>query len=56
MGGRGYATEAVTLMLRLGFEEFGLHRIIARIDERNEPSVKLARRVGMRQESRLVEN
>lgn len=56
LGGRGYATEAVTMMLRLGFEEFGLHRIIARIDERNEPSVKLARRVGMRQEGRLVEN
>lgn len=56
LGGRGYATEAVTMMLRLGFEEFGLHRIVARIDERNEPSVKLARRVGMRQEGRLVEN
>jgi RimJ/RimL family protein N-acetyltransferase len=56
LGGRGYATEAVTMMLRLGFEELGLHRIIARIDERNEPSVRLARRVGMRQEARLVEN
>ncbi len=56
LGGRGYATEAVTLMLRLGFEELGLHRITARIDERNQPSVRLARRVGMRQEARLVEN
>lgn len=56
LGGRGYATEAVTMMLRLGFEELGMHRIIARIDERNEPSVRLARRVGMRQEARLVEN
>ena len=56
LGGRGYATEAVAMMLRLGFEELGLHRIIARIDERNEPSVRLARRVGMRQEARLVEN
>jgi RimJ/RimL family protein N-acetyltransferase len=34
LGGRGYATEAVTMMLRLGFEELGMHRIIARIDER----------------------
>jgi len=49
-GGRGYATEAVAMMLRLGFEEFGLHRIVARIDERNEPPVKLAPRVGIRQE------
>jgi RimJ/RimL family protein N-acetyltransferase len=56
LGGRGYATEAVTMMLRLGFEELGMHRIIARIDERNEPSARLARRVGMRQEARLVEN
>lgn len=31
-------------------------RIIARIDERNDPPVRLARRVGMRQEARLVEN
>jgi RimJ/RimL family protein N-acetyltransferase len=56
LGGRGYATEAVTMLLRLGFEELGMHRIVARIDERNEPSVRLARRVGMRQEARLVEN
>lgn len=56
LGGCGYATEAVTMMLRLGFEELGLHRIIARIDARNEPSARLARRVGMRQEACLVEN
>lgn len=56
LGGHGYATEAVTLMLGLGFGQLGLHRIIARIDERNEPSARLARRVGMRQEARLVEN
>jgi RimJ/RimL family protein N-acetyltransferase len=56
LGGRGYATEAAHAMLRLGFEGIGLHRIVARIDERNEPSVKLARRLGMRQEARLVHN
>jgi len=55
-GGRGYATEAANATLRLGFEELGLHRIIARIDERNGPSVRLARRLGMRQEARLVRN
>jgi len=54
--GRGYATEAAREMLRLGFEELGLHRIVARIDERNEPSARLARRLGMRQEARLVQN
>ncbi len=55
-GGHGYVTEAATAMLRLGFEELGLHRIIARIDERNEPSARLARRLGMRQEAHLIEN
>jgi RimJ/RimL family protein N-acetyltransferase len=56
LGGRGYATEAANVMLRLGFEGLGLHRIVARIDERNESSVRLARRLGMRQEGRLVRN
>jgi RimJ/RimL family protein N-acetyltransferase len=55
-GGHGYATEAAHALLRLGFDELGLHRIIARIDERNEASAKLARRLGMRQEARLVHN
>jgi RimJ/RimL family protein N-acetyltransferase len=44
-GGLGYATEAARALLRLGFDELGLHRIIARIDERNEASAKLARRL-----------
>lgn len=54
--GRGYATEAAHAVLRLGFDDLGLHRIVARIDERNEPSARLARRLGMRQEARLVHN
>jgi RimJ/RimL family protein N-acetyltransferase len=56
LAGRGYATEAATVLLRLGFTDLGLHRIVARIDERNQPSVRLARRLGMRQEARLVDN
>src|SRR5260370_2581367 len=56
LGGRGYATEAASMMLRLGFEGLGLHRIVARIDERNEPSVRLARRLGMRQGAPLRHN
>lgn len=56
LSGRGYATEAAEALLRLGFEGLGLHRIIARIDERNGPSARLARRLGMRQEARLVDN
>jgi RimJ/RimL family protein N-acetyltransferase len=56
LGGHGYATEAARAMLRLGFESLGLHRIIARLDERNDASARLARRLGMRQEARLVSN
>jgi RimJ/RimL family protein N-acetyltransferase len=54
--GHGYATEAAREVLRLGFDELGLHRIVGRIDERNEPSAKVLRRLGMRQEARLVHN
>ncbi|MEU8898886.1 GNAT family N-acetyltransferase [Nocardia sp. NPDC048505] len=55
-GGHGYATEAAHAVLRLGFEELGLHRIVARLDERNTASAAVARRLGMRQEARLVQN
>lgn len=52
-GGHGFAAEAVREVLRLGFEDHGLHRVVARMDARNEASAKLARRVGMTQEAHL---
>lgn len=55
-GGRGYATEAVQALLGLAFDGLGLHRVAARIDARNEPSLRLARRLGMREEAFLREN
>jgi RimJ/RimL family protein N-acetyltransferase len=54
--GRGFAREAATEMLRLGFERFGLHRIIGQCDARNEASAALMRRLGMRQEAHFVQN
>ncbi|MEU4193520.1 GNAT family N-acetyltransferase [Kribbella sp. NPDC026611] len=54
--GRGYAAEAAVELLRLGFEELGLHRIIARLDARNTGSVKLLQRLGLRQEAHFVRN
>jgi RimJ/RimL family protein N-acetyltransferase len=54
--GHGYATEAARALLALGFDGLGLHRIVARIDERNETSARVARRLGMRHEARLVRN
>ena len=53
--GRGYATEAVSALLDLGFDGLGLHRIAARIDERNTASARVAERLGLRREARFVE-
>jgi RimJ/RimL family protein N-acetyltransferase len=54
--GHGYATEAVRELVRVGFADLGLHRIIARTDARNIASIAVLRRLGMRQEAHLVEN
>jgi RimJ/RimL family protein N-acetyltransferase len=55
-GGQGYATEAARVMLGLGFDEFGLHRIVGRLDARNAASARVAERLGMRQEAHFVQN
>jgi RimJ/RimL family protein N-acetyltransferase len=54
--GHGYATEVATALLRLGFEEIGMHRICGRCDGRNEASAKVMARAGMRREAHLREN
>lgn len=53
--GRGYATEAARKMLELGFQDLGLHRIVAECDPRNEPSWRLMERLGMRREAHFRE-
>lgn len=53
--GHGYASEAVTAILRLGFEDLGLHRIIAVVIDGNEPSARLLRRLGFTEEGRFVD-
>jgi len=54
--GRGYATEASEALLGLAFDGLGVHRVTARIDERNPASAAVLRKIGMRQEAVLVEN
>jgi RimJ/RimL family protein N-acetyltransferase len=54
--GHGYAVEATAEVLRLGFEELALHRIVARCDGRNVASTRLMERLGMRREAHLREN
>jgi RimJ/RimL family protein N-acetyltransferase/uncharacterized glyoxalase superfamily protein PhnB len=54
VAGQGYATEACTALLDLAFgggDGPGLHRVVARMDARNSPSVRLASRLGMRREA-----
>jgi RimJ/RimL family protein N-acetyltransferase len=52
--GRGLATEAAEMLLRLGFAELGLHRIIGRCDALNLASARLMERLGMRREAHFV--
>jgi RimJ/RimL family protein N-acetyltransferase len=54
--GRGYATEAARAVLRIGFEEVGLHRIVGRSEARNVGSARVLERLGMRREAHLIEN
>lgn len=52
--GRGYATEAVTEVLRLCFDELGLRRVTAECFAENVASWRLMERVGMRREAHTV--
>ena len=54
--GQGYATEAVKGVLDWLFVSLGKHRIYARVDPRNEASIALLERVGMRKEGHLRES
>lgn len=54
--GRGYATESAEAMLRLGFRDLGLHRIIGRCDPRNTGSAAVLERLGMRLEAHFRQN
>lgn len=52
----GFATEGARELLRLAFDEAGLHRIIAGCDTRNGASLRVMERIGMRREAEFVEN
>jgi RimJ/RimL family protein N-acetyltransferase len=54
VAGQGYATEACAALLTLAFDGtdgLGLHRVVARMDARNDASSRLASRLGMRREA-----
>ena len=54
--GHDFATAAVYSALAIGFEQWGVHRIYARVDEDNVGSARVCQKIGMRQEARLIEN
>jgi RimJ/RimL family protein N-acetyltransferase len=54
--GRGFATEGARELIRLGFEELGLHRIEAESDARNAASLRVMERLGMRREAHFIED
>lgn len=47
---KGYATEAASAILKYGFEEMKLHRIIATCQPENIPSYRVMEKIGMRRE------
>ena len=53
---KGYASEACRSLLRMGFEEFKLHRIFATCDADNVGSAAVMKANGMRQEAHFIED
>ncbi len=51
--GNGYATEATTRAVQIGFEEMGLHKVQLRIAVGNTRSEKIARRLDFAHEGTL---
>ncbi|MGH3361648.1 MAG: GNAT family N-acetyltransferase [Nocardioides sp.] len=49
--GQGIATEASRALVDLAFDHYGVHRVFALLDARNERSAALCERLGMRREA-----
>ncbi|MFF0390436.1 GNAT family N-acetyltransferase [Kitasatospora sp. NPDC004615] len=54
--GQGYATEAARALTTTAFESLGVHRLFARLDALNTPSVRVCERLGMRREAHLIDS
>jgi RimJ/RimL family protein N-acetyltransferase len=54
--GQGFAGEALQALLEYLFITLGKHRVFGSVDPRNLSSVKLLRRVGMRQEAHFIKS
>jgi RimJ/RimL family protein N-acetyltransferase len=54
--GQGYVTEAAGAVLEIAFTDLRLHRVRAELDPRNDASLALCKRLGMREEAYFVED
>ena len=54
--GSGFATEATGALVDAAFRDCGAHRVVARLDARNDASRRVLERLGMRREAHLVRN
>jgi RimJ/RimL family protein N-acetyltransferase len=54
--GHGLASEAVQEVVSFCFEFWNVHRVIARLDARNDRSARLCERLGFRLEAHFIEN
>jgi RimJ/RimL family protein N-acetyltransferase len=54
--GQGYATEAARTAIDFGFDHYRFHRVFARVDGRNQASIKLLKGLGMRLEAHFREH
>ncbi|MER6333418.1 GNAT family protein [Streptomyces sp. NPDC001034] len=54
--GRGLVTRGMRVLLDWAFEERGMHRVEWRVSTANQPSINVARRLGMTREGVLREN
>ena len=54
--GQGIMTEAVDAMLRFGFEDYGFHRITAKVIKGNIGSIRVLQKLGFTEEGLLRES
>ncbi|WP_026560574.1 GNAT family N-acetyltransferase [Bacillus sp. J37] len=54
--GKGFATEALSGLVKTLFDIYNVHRIQANLDARNKSSQKLCERIGMRKEAHFIQD
>jgi [ribosomal protein S5]-alanine N-acetyltransferase len=54
--GKGLMSEAIQPVIAFGFEQMGLHRIEALVEPSNQPSLKLVKKLGFREEGLLKQH